>query len=100
MLCAITDCLAVLSFQHVAPSIPSKPKPCIKLQNLDPIDGSDLSKLETFIFQCSMYILLHKDNFSDKSYQVAFMLSHLKCSTLDWFQSAVVSYRNASITLV
>ena len=46
-----------------------------------------------------MYISLHGHNFPDESYQVAFMLSHLKGSTLDWFQSAV-SHGLSSITPV
>src|SRR6266704_3216890 len=46
-----------------------------------------------------MYISLREHDFPDKSYQVAFMLSHLKGSALEWFQSAV-SHRNTSITSV
>jgi len=96
---AMTDRLAVLSYQPAAQTAPSEPKPCIKPRNPDPFDGSDPSKLETFIFQCSMYISLCEHDFLDESYQVAFMLSHLKGSTLEWFQSAV-SHGNTSITLV
>ena len=46
-----------------------------------------------------MYISLCGHDFPDESYQVAFMLSHLKGSTLDWFQSAV-SHGLSSITQV
>ena len=46
-----------------------------------------------------MYISLRGHDFLDESYQVAFMLSHLKGSALDWFQSAV-SHGLSSITPV
>ena len=46
-----------------------------------------------------MYISLRRHDFPDESYQVAFMLSHLKGSALDWFQSTV-SHRLSSITPV
>ena len=46
-----------------------------------------------------MYISLHSHDFLDESYQVVFMLSHLKGSVLDWFQSAV-THRASSITSV
>src|SRR6266540_5183166 len=52
-----------------------------------------------FLFQCGMYISLHSHNFLDESYQVAFMLSHLKGSVLDWFQSTV-THRASSVTSV
>ena len=46
-----------------------------------------------------MYIPLCSHDFPDESYQVAFMLSHLKGSALDWFQSAV-THGASSITSV
>src|SRR6266511_2178992 len=52
-----------------------------------------------FLFQCSRYISLRSHDFLDESYQVAFMLSHLKGSALDWFQS-VVTHGASSITSV
>src|SRR6266540_2634415 len=52
-----------------------------------------------FLFQCGMYISLCSHDFPDESYQVAFMLSHLKGSVLDWFQSAV-THGASSITSV
>src|SRR6266511_3636013 len=70
-------------------------KPC----SPDPFDGSDLNKLDTFLFQCGMYISLHSHNLLDESYQVAFLLSHLKGSALDWFQSTV-THGVSSITSV
>ena len=38
-----------------------------------------------------MYIVLRRNDFPDDSYKVAFMMSHLKGSTLDWFQSAITN---------
>src|SRR6266540_5297094 len=52
-----------------------------------------------FLFQCGMYILLRSHDFPDESCQVAFMLSHLKGSALNWFQSAV-THGASSITSV
>src|SRR6266545_1125168 len=46
-----------------------------------------------------MYISLHSHDFLDESYQVAFMLFHLKGSMLDWFQSAV-THGASSVTSV
>src|SRR6266542_4728939 len=46
-----------------------------------------------------MYISLHSHDFPDESYQVAFMLFHLKSSMLDWFQSTV-THGASSITSV
>src|SRR6266545_3760409 len=85
----MTDRLAALSTQSPAHHAPSKPRPRAKPHSPDPFDGSDPNKLNTFLFQCGMYISLHSHDFLDESYQVAFMLSHLKGSVLNWFQSAV-----------
>ncbi len=98
----ITDQLTVLSTQSTQPPAnhaPSKPRPHAKPHSPDPFDGSNLNKLDTFLSQCGMYISLCSHDFLDKSYQVAFMLSHLKGSMLDWFQS-VVTHRASSITSV
>ncbi len=46
-----------------------------------------------------MYISLHSHNFLDESYQVAFMLFHLKCSMLDWFQSTVTHGASSIISV-
>src|SRR6266511_4070094 len=46
-----------------------------------------------------MYMSLHGHDFLDESYQVVFMLSHLKGSMLDWFQSAV-THGASSVTSV
>ena len=91
MLHTMTDRLAVLSVPPTpsAPPAPSEPKSHVKPRSPDPFDGSNLGKLDTFIFQCSMYIVLRRQDFPDKACQVAFMLFHLKGSVLDWFQNAV-----------
>ena len=83
MLCVMTDQLAALSTQPPAHHASSKPRSHAKPHSPDPFDGSDPNKLDMFLFQCGMYISLHSHDFPDESYQVAFMLSHLKGSTLD-----------------
>ena len=62
---------------------PSRAKPHAP----DVFDGSDPSKMETFILQCSMYCALRSADFPDESAKVSFMLSYLKGSPLDWFQT-------------
>src|SRR6266508_6436926 len=99
MLHIMTDQLTALSTQPPAHHAPSEPQPHAKPCSPDPFDGSDPNKLNTFLFQCSMYILLRSHDFPDESYQVAYMLSHLKGSALDWFQS-VVTHGASSVTSV
>ncbi len=93
----MTDRLAALSTQPPTHHAPSELRPRVKPRSPDPFDGSDPNKLDTFLFQCGMYISLRGHDFPDESYQVAFMLSHLKGSALDWFQSAV-THGASSIT--
>ncbi len=95
----MTDRLAALSTQPPTHHAPSELRPRVKPRSPDPFDGSDPNKLDTFLFQCGMYISLRGHDFPDESYQVAFMLSHLKGSALDWFQSAV-THGASSITSV
>jgi len=90
MLRAMTDHLAVLSVPPPPPA-PAKPKSYVKPRSPDMFDGSDLGKLDAFIFQCSTYIILCRQDFLDEASKVAFMLSYLKGSALDWFQTAVMS---------
>src|SRR6266511_2688436 len=99
MLHIMTDQLTALSTQPPAHHAPSKPRPHAKPCSPDPFDGSDPNKLDTFLFQCGIYISLRSHDFLDESYQVAFILSHLKGSALDWFQS-VVTHGASSITSV
>ena len=90
-LCAMTDHLAALSVPSAPPTppAPSEPKSHVKPRSPNLFSGSDLGELDAFIFQCSIYIMLRGQDFLDEACQVAFMLSHLKCSMLDWFQNAV-----------
>jgi len=71
------------------PSASSKPKNQVKPRIPDTFDGSDPGKLETFIFQCSMYLAIHASDFSDDEARVTFALSYLKGSPQDWFQSEI-----------
>lgn len=65
----------------------SRPKTSVKPRVPDVFDGSDPSKLDTFTFQCSMYILACKREFPDQESRVTFVLSYLKGNPLDWFQN-------------
>ena len=67
--------------QHVPTMSRAKPRAP------DVFDGTDPSKIEIFILQCSMYCALRSSDFPDESAKVSFMLSYLKGSPLDWFQT-------------
>ena len=67
----------------------SKPKSQVKPRVPDTFDGSDPGKLETFIFQCNMYLAIRSSDFSDDEARVTFALSYLKGSPQDWFQSEI-----------
>jgi len=71
------------------PSTSSKPKNQVKPRVPDTFDSSDPGKLETFIFQCSMYLAIRASDFSDDKARVTFALSYLKGSPQDWFQSEI-----------
>src|SRR5882724_2486857 len=64
----------------------SKPK----LREPDPFDGSDPCKLCTFILQCKLNFRDRKDAFEDDSDKVNYILSYLKGTALDCFESAVL----------
>jgi len=66
-------------------NLPPVPQPTMraKLRTPDTFDGSDPTKLETFILQCSLYIILHAADFPDEKAKVSFILSYLKGSPLD-----------------
>ena len=83
---AITDHLAALSVPPPPPT-PTEPKSHIKPRSPNMFDRSDPGKLNAFIFQCSMYIVLHSQDFLDEASKVAFMLFYLKGSMLNWFQT-------------
>jgi hypothetical protein len=65
----------------------SKPSSSIKPRTPDTFDGADPNKLETFIFQVSMYIAARTQDFADDESRVTFALSYLKSTPLDWFQT-------------
>jgi len=71
---AMANCLAMLSVPlPPAPPAPVEPKFCIKLRSPDTFNGSDPGKLDAFIFQCSIYIVLRRQDFLDEASKVAFM---------------------------
>src|SRR5882724_282511 len=61
-----------------------------KLQELDPFDGSDSRKLRTFILQCKLNFQDCKDLFEDDTDKVNYVLSFLKGTALDCFESAIL----------
>jgi hypothetical protein len=63
-----------------------KSKSAIKPRIPDVFNDTDPSKLNTFIFQCSMYMTARSDDFPDTHLQVMYVLSYLKGNLLDWFQ--------------
>src|SRR5882724_7041023 len=64
----------------------SKPK----LREPDPFDGSDPRKLRTFILQCKLNFRDRKEAFEDDSDEVNYILSYLKSTALDCFESTVL----------
>jgi hypothetical protein len=82
------------ALEHLAEKIAgtpstSKSKTQVKPHVPDTFDGSDPGKLETFIFQCNMYIAIRSGDFSDDEARVTFALSYLKGSPQDWLQSEI-----------
>jgi len=61
-----------------------------KLQEPDPFDGSNSRKLRTFILQCKLNFRDRKDLFKDDTGKVNYVLSFLKGTALDCFESAVL----------
>lgn len=61
----------------------------IKPRAPDTFDGSDPSKLDTFVFQITMYIAARSKDFPDDDSRVTFALSYLKSTPLDWFQTEI-----------
>ena len=71
--------------QYVTPM--PKNKSLIKPHVPDTFDSSDSYKLEAFLFQCQMYLMVCSGDFLDDESHVTFVLSYLKGSPQDWFQS-------------
>src|SRR6266850_2107832 len=65
---------------------PSKPK----LREPDTFDGSDSRKLRTFILQCKLNFRDRPDLFQDDKSKVNYVLSYLKGTALDCFESAIL----------
>src|SRR5882724_11838159 len=59
-------------------------------QEPDPFDGSDSRKLHTFILQCKLIFRDHPNPFQDNTTKVKYILSHLKGSTLDYFEPTLL----------
>ena len=68
-----------------------KPKSNVKPRKPDTFDGTDPDKLETFTFQCAMYVAACAGDFPDDKSRVTFVLSYLKGTPQAWFQSEVSS---------
>src|SRR5882724_7365649 len=66
----------------------SKSKP--KLREPNPFDSSNSQKLRTFILQCKLNFRDHPNQFEDNTTKVNYILSHLKGSTLDCFEPALL----------
>src|SRR5467141_846592 len=64
----------------------SKPK----LREPDTFNGSDPRKLCTFILQCKLNFRDHPDLFQDDKSKVNYVLSYLKGTALDCFESAIL----------
>jgi len=65
---------------------PSKPK----LREPDTFDGSDSRKLRTFILQCKLNFRDRPDLFQDDKSKVNYVLSYLKGTALDCFESVIL----------
>ena len=83
----ISNRLSQTTIPPAPPQMSSRAKP----RAPDTFDGSDPSKLDSFILQCSLYIALRSSDFPDESAKVSFILSYLKGSPLDWFQTDLIN---------
>src|SRR5882724_11562505 len=61
-----------------------------KLWEPDPFDSSNSCKLRTFILQCKLNFRDRKDLFEDDTNKVNYVLSFLKGTALDCFESAIL----------
>jgi hypothetical protein len=91
----LTDVLAALSQQfsnqsgQPQPQLQQPAAPRAKPRAPDVFDGTDPSKVNIFIMQCAMYITLRAADFPDETAKVSFMMTYLKGSPLDWFQTSL-----------
>ena len=90
------DNYLAVSLTHLADkisaiSLPPKTRSKVRQRAPDVFDGTDPGKLDTFIFQCSMYISARTSDFPDSESRVSFALSYLHGIPLDWFQGEFAS---------
>jgi hypothetical protein len=83
----LTQSLKLLARNIAGISAAPKSSNSIKPRTSDTFNSSDSSKLETFIFQCLMYISACAKDFPDEESRISFSLSFLKGTPLDWFQT-------------
>ncbi|CAA7267179.1 unnamed protein product [Cyclocybe aegerita] len=62
-----------------------EPTPRPKLKAPDVFDGTSAQKLDPFLVQCMMYILLRPHEFTTKDSKVGFIMSYLSGSPYNWF---------------
>ena len=83
--------LTLLAQSLSAPKTTSK---WTKVWELDVFDGLDTCKLQPFLVQCTLNFRNCPDAFSTDSAKVAFALSYLKGTRLNWFEPSLTSTLN------
>jgi hypothetical protein len=94
----LAQSLTVLAGKIAEISKPSQPQSKVQQRSPDIFDGTDSGKLDTFVFQCSMFIAARGGDFPDSESRVSFALSYLKGVPLDWFQGDFASWMDRSGT--
>ena len=67
-----------------------------RVRKPNPFDGSDTQKLQPFFTQCFLNFRDRPNAFTDGSAKVAYTLSYLKGTALDWFEPSLTSGNNVS----
>ena len=68
----------------------SAPKPHqSKARILDTFDGSDLHKLNYFLFQCRLFFCANPSQFSTNEEKINFVMTYLSGVAQDWFEVAL-----------
>jgi hypothetical protein len=83
----LTCSLALLARKIGKISSAPKPSTSINPRTPDTFDDSDSTKLNTFVFQCSMYISAQAEDFPNNESHITFTLSFLKGTLLNWFET-------------
>ncbi|CAA7260800.1 unnamed protein product [Cyclocybe aegerita] len=68
-----------------------EPTPQPKLKAPDVFNGTSTQKLDPFLVQCMMYIVLQPHEFTTKDSKVGFMLLYLSSSPYNWFQLQITA---------